>query len=101
MSLKDTFVLTEGFEVFHFFGLAPCENSLDAEFKSALQKLRHSHSIVFILPQFTIVVTSSVHHCVPGLFLTRSPLHLPTLPWTSRTCTHDTVNVRISAIAVP
>lgn len=58
MSLKDTFILTEGFEVLPFFGLAPCENSLDAEFKWALQKLRHSHSIVFTLPWFTIVVTS-------------------------------------------
>lgn len=58
MSLKDTFILTEGFEVLHFFGLAPCENSLDAEFKWALQKLRHSYSIVFTIPWFTIVVTS-------------------------------------------
>lgn len=57
MSLKDTFVLTEGFEVY-FFGLAPCENSLDAEFKWALQKLRHSHSIVFTVPWFITVVTS-------------------------------------------
>lgn len=101
MGPKDTFILTEGFEVFHFFGPTPCENSLDAEFKSALQKIRQSHSIVFILPQFTVVVTSLVHQCVPGLFLTCSPLHLPTLPWTSGTCTHDSVSVWISAIAVP
>lgn len=59
MSLKDTFILTEGFDVFHFFGLIPSENSSDTEFKLALQKLRLSHSIVFIFPQFTIVVTSS------------------------------------------
>lgn len=70
MSLKDTFVLTEGFEVLHFFGLTPRKNSSDAEFKWALQKLRHSHSIVFTLPRFTTVVTSWVHQCVPGLFLT-------------------------------
>lgn len=82
MNLKDTFVLTEGFEVFRFSGLAPCENSLDAEFKLALQKLRHSHSSVIIPP--------TVYNCgnKPGPRVC------------SRSHTHDTVSVRVSAIPV-
>lgn len=77
MNLKDTFVLTEGFEVFRFSGLAPCENSLDAEFKLALQKLRHSHSSVIIPPTvYNCGNKSGPHVCVPGLFLACFPLHL-------------------------
>lgn len=85
MNLKDTFVLTEGFEVFRFSGLAPCENSLDAEFKLALQKLRHSHSSVIIPPTVYDCGNkkSGSRVCVPGLFLTCFPLHLPMLLWTS------------------